>query len=62
VHSYNPLVPLVCCYCSVSYLFDSVDYSSSSELKWFADVGVFPSISSADGEAFGFTHGYGVQV
>jgi hypothetical protein len=28
MHSYYHLVPLVCCYCSVGYLSDSVDYSS----------------------------------
>jgi hypothetical protein len=28
VHSYYHLVPLVCCYCSVAYLSDLVDYSS----------------------------------
>jgi hypothetical protein len=27
---YYHLVPLVCCYCSVGYLSDSVDYSHSS--------------------------------
>jgi hypothetical protein len=30
VHSYYHLVPLVCCYCSMCYMSDSVDYSSSS--------------------------------
>jgi hypothetical protein len=60
VHSYYHLVPLVCCYCSMGYLSDSVDYSRSSYLEWFIDVGVFPCILSADGEAFGFTHGRGV--
>jgi hypothetical protein len=30
VHNYNYLVPLVCCYCSVGYLSDSVEYSRSS--------------------------------
>jgi hypothetical protein len=29
VHSYYHLVPLVCYYCSVGYLSDSVDYSLS---------------------------------
>jgi hypothetical protein len=33
-----------------------------SLLVWFTNVGVFPYISSADGEAFGFTRGRGVQV
>jgi hypothetical protein len=47
-------------YCSVGYLSDSVDYSSSSLLECFTDVGVFPCIIPADGEAFGFTHGHGV--
>jgi hypothetical protein len=32
MHSYYHLVPLVCCYCSVGYLSDSVDYTSSSAL------------------------------
>jgi hypothetical protein len=54
------LVPLVCCYCSMGYLSDSVDYSRFSYLEWFIDVGVFPCILSADREAFGFTHGRGV--
>jgi hypothetical protein len=49
VHSYYHLVPLVCCYCSVGYLSDSVDYSSSSLLKCFTDIGVFPCILSAQG-------------
>jgi hypothetical protein len=62
MHSYNHLVPLVCCYCSVGYLSDSVDYSSSSQLECFTDVSVFPCILSADGEAFGFTRGRGVRV
>jgi hypothetical protein len=44
----------------MGYLSDSVDYSRSSYLEWFIDVGVFPCILSADGEAFGFTHGRGV--
>jgi hypothetical protein len=30
VHSYYHLVPLVCCYCFVGHLSDSVDCSSSS--------------------------------
>jgi hypothetical protein len=46
----------------VGYLSDSVDYSCSSYLKWFTDVGGFPHISSADEETFGFTHGRGVRV
>jgi hypothetical protein len=29
MHSYYHSVPLVCCYCYVGYLFDSVDYSLS---------------------------------
>jgi hypothetical protein len=62
VYSYYHLVPLVCCYCSVGYLFDLVDYSHSSSLKWFTDVGMFPRISSADEETFGFTHRRGVRV
>jgi hypothetical protein len=62
MHSYNHLVPLVCCYCSVGYLSGSVDYSSSSYLECFTNVGVFPCILSADREAFGFTHGRGVWV
>jgi hypothetical protein len=62
VHSYYHLVPLICCYCSMGYLSNLVDYSHSSLLKWFTDVGVFPCISSADKEAFGFTPGCGVQV
>jgi hypothetical protein len=62
VHSYYHLVPLVCCYCSMGYLSDSVDYSRSSKLEWFTDFGVFFCISSADEEAFGFTHGRGVRV
>jgi hypothetical protein len=60
VHSYYHVVPLVCCYCSMGYLSDSVDYSSSSQLEFFTDVGVFSYILSADREAFGFTHGHGV--
>jgi hypothetical protein len=60
MHSYYHLVPRVCCYCSVGYLFDSVDYSRSSLLEWFIDIGVFPRISSADKETFGFTHGRSV--
>jgi hypothetical protein len=62
VHSYYHLVPLVCCYCSVGYLSDSVDYSRSSLLEWFTNAGMFPRISLADEEIFGFTHGQGVQV
>jgi hypothetical protein len=46
----------------VGYLPDSVDYSRSSLLEWFTDVGVFPCISLAGEEAFGFTHGRGVGV
>jgi hypothetical protein len=44
----------------MGYLSNSVDYSSSSQLECFTDVGVFPYILSADGEAFGFTRGRGV--
>jgi hypothetical protein len=33
MHSYYHLVPLVCCYCSVGYLSDSIDYSSPSYLS-----------------------------
>jgi hypothetical protein len=62
MHSYYHLVPLVCCYCSVGYLSDSVDYSHFSKLEWFTDVGVFPRILSADEKTFGFTHGCGVRV
>jgi hypothetical protein len=56
VHIYNHLVPLVCCYYSVGYLSDTVDYSSSLQLECFTDVGVFPCISLADEEALDFTH------
>jgi hypothetical protein len=31
----------------MGYLSDSVDYSHSSLLKWFTDVGMFSRISSA---------------
>jgi hypothetical protein len=62
MHCYYHLIPLVCCYCSVGYLSDSVDYSRSSLLEWFTNVGVFACISSPDEEAFGFTIGRGVQV
>jgi hypothetical protein len=62
VHSYYHLVPLICCYCSVGYLSDSVDYSRSSWLEWFTDVGMFPCISSTDEKTFGFTRGRGVRV
>jgi hypothetical protein len=62
VHSYYHLVPLVCCYCSMSYLSNSIDYSSSSYLEYFTDIGVFPCILSVDEKVFGFTHGYCVQV
>jgi hypothetical protein len=41
MHSYYHLVPLVCCYCSVGYLSDSVDYSSSSWLECFTNVVCF---------------------
>jgi hypothetical protein len=33
VHSYYHLAPLVCCYCSKSYLSNSVDYSCSCSLS-----------------------------
>jgi hypothetical protein len=33
VHSYYHLVTLVCCYCSVGYLSDLVDYSLSLSLR-----------------------------
>jgi hypothetical protein len=46
----------------VGYLSDSVDYSSSSWVEWFTDVGVLPCFSSADGEAFGFTRGCGCDM
>jgi hypothetical protein len=62
VQSYYHFVPLFCCYCCIFYLSDSVDYSSSSYLECFTDVGVFPCNISADGETFGFTRGHGVQV
>jgi hypothetical protein len=57
VHSYNDLVPLVYCYYSMGYLSDLVDYSRSSLLECFTDVGVFPHISSANEETSGFTRG-----
>jgi hypothetical protein len=62
VHRYYHLVPLVCCYYSIDYLSNSIDYSRSSQLEWFTDIGVFPHISSADEETFGFTHGHSVYV
>jgi hypothetical protein len=62
VHSYYHFVSLICCYCSMGYLSDSVDYSNSSYLECFTDVGVFPCISLADGEVFGFTHKCVVRV
>jgi hypothetical protein len=62
VHSYYHLVPLVCCNCPVGYLSDLVDYSHSSYLEWFTDVGMFSHISSANEETFGFTHERGIQV
>jgi hypothetical protein len=49
MHSYYHLVPLVCCYCSVGYLSDSIDYSSSSYLDCFTNVSVFPCILSLMG-------------
>jgi hypothetical protein len=60
MQSYYHLVPLVCCYCSVGYLSESVDYSSSLYLECFTDIGVFHCILLAVGEAFGFTHRRGV--
>jgi hypothetical protein len=62
VHSYYHLVHLVCCYFSMGYLSDLVDYSHSSLIEWFTDVDMFPCISLADEETFGFTHGRGVRV
>jgi hypothetical protein len=62
MHSYYQLVPLVCCYCSVGNLSDSVDYSHSSYLECFISVGVFLSISLAIEKRFGFTQGRGVPV
>jgi hypothetical protein len=62
VHSYYHLVPLVCCYSSMGCLSDLVDYSRSSLLVWFTDIGMFPRISSADEETFAFSHGCGVRV
>jgi hypothetical protein len=46
----------------MGYLSDPEDYSSSSYLKYFTDVGVFSHILSANGETFGFTRGRGVWV
>jgi uncharacterized protein YdiU (UPF0061 family) len=62
MHSNYHLVPLVCCFFSVGYLCDSVDYSSSSYLECFIEVGVFSCILLADWETFGFTHGCGVWI
>jgi hypothetical protein len=62
MHSYYHLVHLIYYYCSVGYLSDSVDYSRSSLLELFTDIGVFPHISSTDEETFSFTHGCGVWV
>jgi hypothetical protein len=62
VHSYYHFIPLVCCYCSMGYLSDSVDYSRSLYLEWFTDIGMFAHISSVDEERFSFTHGHGVWV
>jgi hypothetical protein len=53
---------LICCYCSVGYLSNSVDYSSNSLLECFTDVGVFPHILAVDGETFDFTCGRGDWV
>jgi hypothetical protein len=44
----------------VGYLSDLVDYSRSSLVEWFIDVGMFPCISSTNREAFGFTRECGV--
>jgi hypothetical protein len=41
VHSYYHLASLVCCYCSMGYLSDSVDYSSSSALPMLVCFLVF---------------------
>jgi hypothetical protein len=41
VHSYYDLVTLICCYCSVGYLSDSVEYSSSSALPMLVCFLVF---------------------
>jgi hypothetical protein len=62
MHSYYHLVHLVCCYCSMGYLSDLVDYSSSLYLECFTDVGVFRCSLSAGGEVFAFTRGCGVKV
>jgi hypothetical protein len=62
VNSYYHLVPFVCYYCSMGYLSDTVDYSSSSYLECFTDVGMFPCILLVDGETFDFTRGRGVRV
>jgi hypothetical protein len=62
MYSYYHLVSLACCYYSVGYLSNSVDYSSSSQLECFTNVRVFPCILSADGETFGFTRGRDVWV
>jgi hypothetical protein len=42
-------------------LFHPVGLEQSAD-ECFTDVVVFPCISSADGEAFGFTRGHGVRV
>jgi hypothetical protein len=62
MRSYYHLVPPVFCYFSVGYLFDSIDYSRSSWLEWFTDIGMFPHISLADEETFGITCGCGALV
>jgi hypothetical protein len=62
MHNYYHMVSLVCYYYSMGYLSDSVDYSTSSYLECFTDVGVFPCILAADEETFGFTCGCGVMV
>jgi hypothetical protein len=36
MHSYYHLLPLVCCYCSVGYLPNSVDYLPKSFSKFLA--------------------------
>jgi hypothetical protein len=62
MHSYYHLVPLVLSYYSVGYLSESIGHSRYSYLEWVTGVGVFPRISSADGEILSFTHGCGVRV
>jgi hypothetical protein len=59
VHSYYHLVPLDFVI-ALWVISPTVDYSRFLYLEWFIDVGVFPRISTADEETFGFTHGHGV--